>query len=579
VGSTVAVGRIGDRAFAFVADADEGAVVAVDLDTRQIQGRVPLGGTPAQLLVAHEGTLLVAVRDRARVAVFDVEGPLGAIRERASIPTESEPLGLAETPDGVLLVTCAMAQTLDAFRVADFAPVFQAALPREPRAVYPSPRHRRAYVAHLGAPLLSVVDLASPDHPVATFRRVPGIPVHAVRRPALGWFEDDAFFRLAPVVEGDAAQGYALARVGDDIVAPHVLAFTGEPAKPTLSTYGGVVTFDAATEVAAAARIRDGDSPRLFASEARNGCLLPRAALGIGGSYLLACADERDVIEVGGLRRRWLVARGISGLALDPSVNRAVAWAQFDRKLGILSADAARGALPEVALINLPPAGDALAERFAVGRALFHTSGDTRISSDGRACASCHPDGLDDGLTWPTPNGPRQTPSLRGRVEGTAPYGWLGRRPTLSEHLKQTVSRLGGSGLPEPDSASLISYVTAMRAPDAAGRAYADDAADARIARGESIFADRCGSCHEPWSGYTDGERHDVRSRAGGDRAAAFDTPSLRFVASTAPYFHDGRFDSLHALLAGSEGAMWHAPPGGLSDEDLAALEDYVRTL
>jgi mono/diheme cytochrome c family protein len=433
--------------------------------------------------------------------------------------------------------------------------------------------------------LLSVVDLASEDHHVDTFLDVPPLGRNLRRVSGgfsgFGWIGgDESMFRL-PVplgpVRGSPAQGYALARVGDDIVAPHVLVFPGEPAVRTASTYGGSAGFVEGTEVAAVARIVDSGSPSLVAADPPTHCLLPRAALGIGGSYLVACADEATVTEVGGLGRIWTIGGGISGLALDPTENRAVAWSQFDRRLGILSGDAVRGGLPQTELVRLPPAGDEMAEAVREGRSLFHRSPDTRISNDGRTCASCHPDGLDDGLTWPTPDGPRQTPSLRGRVEGTAPYGWLGRRPTLAEHLKQTIRRLGGSGLPASDSEALVAYLNAMRAPTPVGASYAEDTGHG--SRGESIFADRCGSCHEPWSGYTDGERHDVRSRGRGDIDRAFDTPSLRFVASTAPYFHDGRYRSLHELLVGSKGRMWQPPPGGLSDDDLAALEDYVRTL
>ena len=49
--------------------------------------------------------------------------------------------------------------------------------------------------------------------------------------------------------------------------------------------------------------------------------------------------------------------------------------------------------------------------------------GDRRISADGRVCASCHPDGREDGVAWVTPEGPRQTPMLAGRLgKGEARY-------------------------------------------------------------------------------------------------------------------------------------------------------------
>ena len=57
--------------------------------------------------------------------------------------------------------------------------------------------------------------------------------------------------------------------------------------------------------------------------------------------------------------------------------------------------------------------------------------GDERISHDGRACASCHPDGRDDSITWATPNGPRRSIMLSGRIADTAPFSWSGTEQTL----------------------------------------------------------------------------------------------------------------------------------------------------
>ena len=51
--------------------------------------------------------------------------------------------------------------------------------------------------------------------------------------------------------------------------------------------------------------------------------------------------------------------------------------------------------------------GSWVTPQIARGRALFRVTDDGRLSRDGRACASCHPDGRDDALTWSTPDGPR----------------------------------------------------------------------------------------------------------------------------------------------------------------------------
>jgi cytochrome c peroxidase len=70
---------------------------------------------------------------------------------------------------------------------------------------------------------------------------------------------------------------------------------------------------------------------------------------------------------------------------------------------------------------------------------------------------------------------------------------------------------------------------------------------------------------------------HDVESKLEADTSSDFDTPSLRFVAGTAPYFHDGRYATLRDVLTHTDGTM--AKTAQLSGDDLDALESYVETL
>ena len=74
-----------------------------------------------------------------------------------------------------------------------------------------------------------------------------------------------------------------------------------------------------------------------------------------------------------------------------------------------------------------------------------------------------------------------------------------------------------------------------------------------------------------------DGLVHEVASRTKGDKTGGFDTPSLRGIGLSAPYFHDGRYATLKDLLLGSRTAMGHTAQ--LSTADLDALEAYLRTL
>jgi mono/diheme cytochrome c family protein len=579
-GSTVVVAeRRGGGTLAIVGDTDEQAVVLVDLATRTVIGRAPLGGTPAQLLVTREGALLVALRDRARVAVMELRGGRGELRERASMPTCDEPFGLAEAPDGTVLVTCAMGHALQGFDAAALTRRFTVDLPREPRSVRVSRRFRRAYIAHVAAPLLSVVDLASPERGFATFGVV-AAPLET--RHGL----------LVP----DPVQGYALAGFGDVIAAPHARAVTGDATVRTRSSYGGEGTAAVGAERAMTAVVLDRAEPRVVFGPA-TACILPRAAVFVARALVVACADgdrlERlrgplvrpafaeqvlpmDGFGLGITSSEFIPAgAGITGLAVDPTEQILVAWAQEDGVLEVMRMP--EGGDPAVlGNVHVERTGDdaAAARLVALGRRIFHTSGDRRIARDGRACASCHPDGLDDGLTWATPDGPRQTPTLRGRVEGTAPYGWLGRRGTLPAHIEQTIQRLGGQGLLNDEVGGLVAYLMSMQTP--ARHVVADGPT---VQQGAAVFAEVCASCHQPATDFSDGETHNVRSRVKGDLLAEFDTPSLRRADATAPYFHDGRYGSLRDVLVGTHGTMWHEPAGGLAPRDFEALLTYVRSL
>jgi cytochrome c peroxidase len=268
--------------------------------------------------------------------------------------------------------------------------------------------------------------------------------------------------------------------------------------------------------------------------------------------------------------RRWPVPSGPTGLALHGSL--AVVWSQFAGEATILSlAKDGQSSPIRVPVAHLPRKEDDTT--LALGRALFHSSSDFRISRDGRACASCHPDGRDDGLVWSAPGGPRQTPMLAGRLPLTAPYGWDGAARDVTHHLAHTFARLGGQGLAPHELDALERYITTLEGPPVHARAR-----ESQIVRGREVFFSAgCGSCHTADGAWTDTHGHKVGSRAPADTIATFDTPSLRFVAGTAPYFHDGRYPTLLALLSSKDspmGAARNRPP-----EELEALEAFVKSL
>ena len=103
------------------------------------------------------------------------------------------------------------------------------------------------------------------------------------------------------------------------------------------------------------------------------------------------------------------------------------------------------------------------------------------------------------------------------------------------------------------------------------------------IKLGEELFnALGCQSCHAPPL-FADLKQHDVRT---GDPARErnshglgtnFDTPSLRGVWMTAPYFHDGSAASLQDVF--QTGTDHNIFRGLVTDQELEALIAYVQAL
>jgi cytochrome c peroxidase len=116
-----------------------------------------------------------------------------------------------------------------------------------------------------------------------------------------------------------------------------------------------------------------------------------------------------------------------------------------------------------------------------------------------------------------------------------------------------------------------------MKAPRREG-APVDGSRAALVDRGHRLFDDArqgCASCH--LGGGTDRARHDVGSGREIERSLAFDTPSLTFVAGTAPYFHDGRHATLMDVLDAHDQKMGTTVHLGAADK--LALAAYLETL
>ncbi|MEQ8846779.1 cytochrome c peroxidase [Botrimarina sp.] len=238
-------------------------------------------------------------------------------------------------------------------------------------------------------------------------------------------------------------------------------------------------------------------------------------------------------------------------------------------------------------------------ERVELGRRLFF---EKQLSRDGSIdCASCHDPrkGWSSGAPQAVGIGgaltPRNPPSLVN-VRYHFDYFWDGRAPRLEqavtapiEHpdemdlpLDEAAERLNASerytaefesafgepASPETIASALAAFVRSLVAGDAPVDRYrsGDLAALSEAARrGHDVFMFRanCQMCHRGPM-FSDGDYHNLgvgmerdppdkgRAAVTGDelyQLGAFRTPSLRDVARTAPYMHDGRFETLEEVV------------------------------
>jgi hypothetical protein len=231
------------------------------------------------------------------------------------------------------------------------------------------------------------------------------------------------------------------------------------------------------------------------------------------------------------------------------------------------------------------------------GKKIFYDSFDTRMSKDGYlSCASCHPDGRDDGQTWDFTDrgeGLRNTISLEGRAgTGMGPLHWTANFDEVQDFENDIRNAFKGHGfLSDADWELTLDTLGTPKA----GRSEDLDALAAYVATlkttpvspfstdtaGATLFtAKGCHGCHAAPM-YTDsgsGLRHDIGTLrvASGQRLGAaldgLDTPTLLGVWSTGPYLHDGSAQTVDDAIGAHANIV-------LSTAEVQALSRFVRSL
>jgi DNA-binding beta-propeller fold protein YncE len=581
VSSSIAL--VGAGAGVAVTNPDQGSVSFLDPDTLAVTTTTAVGGEPHALLALSSGpaagALLVANHRGGEIVVLDQTS--GAVLRRASVCPGA--FGIASAPDAsFVVVSCEWDGTVRRLDPVTLAASAIATGLRRPRAI-----------AVVGT------DVLAADYVGGVVHRFPAdgsgtdatqslVPASADYRPALTKMSANLTTALVPAAGA--------------VRALHVLENnTGDTSEPVADDYGTVATTNpkvnpaltsldagAAPGAGAVTYAKFDGGTKVFSG--------PSALAPFGGHFALishvstanvAVVDLDATDETARVVGAFRVGFGPTGVAvdearhvafvdntLDQSVSRIDLTKTFDATAPRYDADATL-----VRMLPSPYSAAALA-----GRRLFFDATNKHVTPSGVvACASCHPNGSDDGLVWfeHTPNVPlrrRRTPDLANAKTATAPFHWDGQFPTMPALVHSTMTNImGGDGL-------LVDVSTVQAFIDEIVQAPVLPPSDAAaVARGKALFSSadvKCATCHAG-AITTDDLLHTVlnpTSLTADDAIPATNTPGLHGVFLRAPYFHDGRATDLHDVLTRPDAAaMGHTQ--GLSASQLDDLIAYVQSL
>jgi len=607
-----------DRAL-WVVNPDADSVTVIDPSTRTVSAEIALGPTPTvdgagryeppvkpRALAILPNDSKVYVAGQTANAIFVVDAKTHAVV--TSIPVGAAPVGVVAAPDG----SAVYAISHEAAVVTKIDPHKDAVVGTLPVGEHPwgasiSADGGSLFVSHLlvGAGVTTIdthsftvkshVDLAEqPQNDTKTLPQGVVRGVYAVvPQPTTGtlW----APHLLLAIHTPEPALDF------QSTVFPSVSTLD-----PTGASEGARLNFTPIDDTSGAGAFNDvvsGPRAIAFTPDGR----LALVADGQSEDVLVFDADKQ--VEVGLVRP--LPAAFLEGIAVNHKGTRAYVHGRNTQNVVVLDLDANDALAP--ATVDSEPistvAADPMPPNLRLGQRLFYTANSSAFPITKNfwvACSSCHLEGYTDAVTWRFFVGPRDTPSNAG---GPINTGFLLRqalRNSIVDYDTTIQIEQGGSyHRTDPthlaDLQALADFANlAIPFPQNPNRAPDGSLTDTQQ-HGKDLFLQYCRTCHtgeyltDSGTGNPtldlDGSvlLHDIGTCVtGGDfpdqpapdevvgkmhTACDFDTPTLRGIFATAPYFHDGSAATLRDVVDRLPFTQT------LGADDRAALVEYVKTL
>lgn len=393
---------------------------------------------------------------------------------------------------------------------------------------------------------------------------------------------------------------------GDRAWLPHVRMAPALPNDLTTKVFAAVSTLNIQAQTEDLATYLPLNDQTIFGSPVNN----PIAALPAPDNkhlyVVLAGSDLVEVIDISTpaqpkLEKFIAVGMNPRGMALNPTGTAGYVLNYLSRSVSVLDLTTL------MVTAEITTTAETLAPEILRGKLLFHNAVNPQLSQGSWiSCASCHPDGGTDSVTWIFPDGPRQTPPLWNAGQ-TLPWHWSAALDEPQD-VEDTIHVIQlGLGLAPGADPALLGTPNAGHAADL--DALADFMrhgirppnvkGDPVASAGRLLFRNAgCVDCHggPTWTasqlpgapgnldpdgnGMLDAVLRNVDTVNPRDirGVTGFDPPSLLGVGLTAPYLHDGSMPSLAALLRSGHPRP-NAGGNGLSETEIVQLVQFLHSI
>ena len=546
----------------YVAGAGDGSIAVIDVSSNEVRTIVAVGGSLADIACSDHGDLVIA-SDKAASRLHVLRVTSDGLTPLRSLPVASGADYIAVFDEGdatwcavscrwareVRFVECRTGQVGGRIRL-DFCP----------GVLHYRPDRGLLFVADAFGSNLAVYTLTPELKPDGTYRMYSSLVRH----------------RHVP---GHNLRGVVTDRRGEFILISHMM-LTEQAPTTRENIHWGVTMTSNLRVIPLDVFLSEVDNPygagrTHFLGDAGHAAGDPSTiAVTDLGKVLIALSGVHDVgmlpLRSFGMQRLDVGRRPID-LVLSPDQRRCYVANFFSDSVSVIDVRHEK----VVQTIRLRPKRPlTLVEK---GEQAFY---DATLSLDGWfSCHSCHTDGHTCGLNADTLGdgsygAPKNIPTLLG-TGVTGPWGWIGAFDSLGEQVRGSL--LTSMRSPREPSPQLVSALAAYlrslpRPPKLAYRKLDRD----RVARGKKLFHRLgCDSCHRPIGFYTSESVADVGLDDGPGGNSRFNPPSLRGLAYTAPYLHDGRAATLEEVFT----VHRHKVPSRISREQIRDLVEFLLSL